>query len=147
MNKILFIEDLKTLQMLYSDELVEEGYEVIFNEDSNGILKIIEKEKPDLVIIDCVMGHKNCCNLIRKLRISRCAIPVIVFSSKQGSEKEVFSAGDYMVMGSSISEMKMKARRLLSSSGGTGGEQLNQKNFSECKVLKMIDNALVMIQT
>ena len=40
MEKILLIEDLKTLQLLYSDELIEEGYQVIINPDGAGVLEI-----------------------------------------------------------------------------------------------------------
>ena len=55
MAKILIVDDEEHIRSLYSMELTEAGYEVITAENGHMLLERIEKEKPDLVVLDIKM--------------------------------------------------------------------------------------------
>ena len=52
MNKILIVDDDEPIQILYADELTEEGYDVITTGDGVGLLGLIAEAQPDLVVLD-----------------------------------------------------------------------------------------------
>jgi two-component system response regulator VicR len=54
-NRILVVDDDDGLRGLYRAELEDEGYEVVTAIDGREALQKLEKEKPDLVVLDIVM--------------------------------------------------------------------------------------------
>jgi CheY-like chemotaxis protein len=54
-KRILFAEDEKALQMIYREELEEEGYEVCFADNGQEALTSFLEGKFDLVILDIRM--------------------------------------------------------------------------------------------
>ncbi|RKX64391.1 MAG: response regulator, partial [Thermodesulfobacteriota bacterium] len=52
MPKVLVVDDEEHIRMLYEEELKSEGYEVVTVATGRGILDLIEKEKPDIIILD-----------------------------------------------------------------------------------------------
>ena len=65
MNKILIVDDDVAIQILYADELTEEGYEVITTGDGVGLLGLIEEAQPDLVVLDIRLGEFNGLDLLQ----------------------------------------------------------------------------------
>jgi len=55
MAKILVVDDEEHIRLLYSEELTEAGYEVITADSGLQLMERIEKEKPDLVVLDIKM--------------------------------------------------------------------------------------------
>jgi CheY-like chemotaxis protein len=55
MAKILVVDDEEHIRLLYSEELKEEGYDVITAEGGHGLLGRIESDEPDLVVLDIKM--------------------------------------------------------------------------------------------
>jgi CheY-like chemotaxis protein len=85
MNKtILVIEDAESAARLLKDLLEGEGYRVIC--ETNGIsgLRRVQKEKPDLVILDILVpgidGFQMCQILRRFPQTSR--LPIVILSAK-----------------------------------------------------------------
>ena len=58
-KKILIIEDEKLLRDLLQNRLIKEGYEVSTAEDGEQGLKMMEKDKPDLILLDIIMPKKS----------------------------------------------------------------------------------------
>ena len=65
MAKILVVDDEEHIRLLYSEELKEEGYDVITAEGGDGLLARIEKDKPDLVVLDIKMVDYNGLDLLQ----------------------------------------------------------------------------------
>ena len=58
-KKILIIEDEEVLLGLLQKKLTKEGYRVLLARDGEVGLKIMNKEKPDLVLLDIIMPVKD----------------------------------------------------------------------------------------
>ena len=78
MNKILIVDDDEAIQMLYTDELTEEGYDVITCGDGSGFLDLIEQEKPDLIVMDTRLGDENDIDLLQEVRNTCYNLPIIL---------------------------------------------------------------------
>lgn len=81
--KILVIEDDKFLNKLYSDQLRREGFEVSMAISGDEGMSKILSEKPDLVILDIVLPHKNGFDILSemKLHASTKDIPVLIVTN------------------------------------------------------------------
>jgi len=115
MNKILIVEDEKSIQMLYAEELAEEGYEVITCGDGSRLLDLIELEKPGLVVMDIRLGEHNGLDLLQDVRNTHYNLPVILCTAYPAFKFDMKSiAADYYVMkGSDLRELKSKIKMAL----------------------------------
>ena len=59
MSKILIIEDEEILYTLLQKRLSSEGYDVEVARDGQEGLEMLQKDKPDLVLLDIIMPRKN----------------------------------------------------------------------------------------
>lgn len=57
MPKILIVEDTKTHLNILTDMLKYRGYDVIFAYNADDGLKQVEREKPDLIIVDLLLAE------------------------------------------------------------------------------------------
>jgi DNA-binding response OmpR family regulator len=83
-KKIVYIED--DLEMTYLIKMILErkGYEIISTNDGMEGFEIIEKEKPDLVLLDLMMPNIDGWDIYHQLKSNEHTnqIPVIVISAK-----------------------------------------------------------------
>ena len=79
-NKILVVDDEAHIRMLYTEELAEEGYEIITAEGGLNLLERIEAEKPNLVVLDIKMVDYNGLDLLQDIRNKFYDLPVILCS-------------------------------------------------------------------
>jgi DNA-binding response OmpR family regulator len=63
MDKILVVDDDKTIQLLYAEELEEEGYHVITTGEGSKVMELLKQKKPDLIVLDIKLGHLPDCQL------------------------------------------------------------------------------------
>ena len=115
MNKILIVDDDVSIQILYADELTEEGYEVITTDDGLGLLGLIEEARPDVVVLDIRLGESNGLDLLQDIRNNYYELPVILCSAYSAFKYDLKSiAADYFVVkSSSLSELKGKINMAL----------------------------------
>ena len=132
MNKILIVDDEESIQMLYADELTEEGYEVITSGDGLRILELIERERPDLIILDIRLGEYDGLDLLQDIRNTHYNLPVILCTAYPDFRYYLKSiAADYYVLKSSnLRELKLRIRMALEGGGhfiaGTRFEDIGQ---------------------
>ncbi|OHA06758.1 MAG: hypothetical protein A2934_01135 [Candidatus Sungbacteria bacterium RIFCSPLOWO2_01_FULL_47_10] len=95
MKKILFIEDEAALQKTLSSALKDAGFSVFQALDGDTGLRLIQREKPDLVLLDLILPKKDGFEVLRGLKENRetQSIPVIVLTNL-GGLREVQSALD-----------------------------------------------------
>jgi DNA-binding response OmpR family regulator len=79
MNKILIIDDDQAIRMLYGDGLDEEGFAGA-SADGSRAMKLIEKENPDVVVMDVHSAKYDGLDLLRDIRRTYHNLPVILCS-------------------------------------------------------------------
>ncbi len=115
MHKILVVDDEKSIQMLYADELTKEGYEVISSGDGSRLLELIEQETPDLIVLDIRLGEFSGLDLLQDIRNTNYDLPVILCTAYSTFKYDIKSiAADYYVDKSSdLDELKHKIKTAL----------------------------------
>ena len=110
MAKILVVDDEEHIRLLYSEELSEAGYEVITAADGYELTERIEKEKPDLVILDIKMVDYNGLDLLQEIRNQFYNLPVILCTAYDTFKEDIKSiAADFYVIKSfDLTELKNK---------------------------------------
>jgi DNA-binding response OmpR family regulator len=114
-KKILFVDDDEGLRNLYEEELKEEGYEVITAKNGKEALQKLEREKPDLVVLDIVMPKMDGMEAPGRIIGKDKTIPVILHTSHPGYQEEFMSwaADAYLLKSADLTELKEKMQELL----------------------------------
>ncbi|MGD8552936.1 MAG: response regulator [Anaerolineales bacterium] len=68
MPKILIVDDDDTMVSLLCTLLELDGYEVIASQEWDGILGVLEKEQPELVLMDCILPQSSGLDILGKIR-------------------------------------------------------------------------------
>ena len=119
MKKILVVEDDESQRLLYHDELVEAGYEVMLAVNGREALKQLDRGKPDLIILDIVMpvmdGMETLGRIIREHR----DVPVILNTAYSSYRDDFMSWGAdaYVVKSADLGELKAKVREIIGEPG------------------------------
>jgi two-component system response regulator (stage 0 sporulation protein F) len=118
MAKILIVDDEEHIRFLYSEELADEGYDVITKDSGEGLLELIESEKPDLVILDIKMVDYNGLDLLQDIRNKYYDLPVILCTAYDTFKEDMKSiAADFYVIKSfDLTELKNKIKMALETS-------------------------------
>jgi DNA-binding response OmpR family regulator len=119
MKKVLIVDDEENLRELYKQELMEEGYSVCLAANGKEAISQIEKENPDLVVLDIRMPEMNGIEALGRMIGRFKKIPVIL-NTAYTSYKEDFrtwAAEAYVVKSSDLTELKEKIREILSKKG------------------------------
>ena len=78
--KILIIDDEAPFRYMMAKILVGGGYEVVMAEDGEHGLAMFHQERPDLVICDLMMPHRNGLETIAQIRRESPAMKVLAIS-------------------------------------------------------------------
>jgi len=95
-KKILIVDDNAELVRIMGAHLEGHGYSVASASDVDEAIKAVQKEKPDLVILDVAMPGGDGLDVLRRLNASnpRNMIPVIVVTGMEpGTKAEAFATG------------------------------------------------------
>ncbi len=114
-ERLLVVEDDKNQQLLYEQELTEEGYDVSVAGNAPQALKLIKSERFDLVILDICMPGKDGIETLSDIMEFDKKLPVII-NTAYGTYKNNFmtwSAEAYVVKSSDLSELKTTIRSVL----------------------------------
>jgi len=115
MKKILIVDDEEVIRMLYGEELEDEGYKVITTGTGLGLVELVDRERPDLIILDIKMAEHNGLDLLQDIRKEFYNIPVILCSAYSSYKIDLKSiAADYYVVKSAdLSELKRRIKMAL----------------------------------
>jgi DNA-binding response OmpR family regulator len=102
-KKILIVEDDSFVVEVYSTKLLEMGYEVRVAQNGEEGLKMIDEEKPDLILLDIIMPVMGGVEMLEELRKKNKVkkIPVILLTNvgEKESIQKVRNLGvqDYLI--------------------------------------------------
>jgi len=115
MAKILVVDDEEHIRLLYSEELSEAGYEVITAANGYKLIERIEKEKPDLVVLDIKMVDYNGLDLLQEIRNKFYNLPVILCTAYDTYKEDIkaIAADFYVIKSFDLTELKKKIARAL----------------------------------
>ncbi len=115
-HKILVVDDEKHIRMLYQEELEEEGYAVATSDGEEPILELLDRERPEVVILDIRLGpDRSGLDLLQLIRGRDLHVPVILSTAYDSFQHDLKSiAADYYVVKSvDLTELKDKVRGAL----------------------------------
>jgi len=115
-NKILVVDDEMHIRMLYQEELESEGYEVLTSDGSDDVPLLIERQKPDVVILDIKLGHGvSGLDILQDIRRKDQDLPVILCTAYDSFQHDLKSiAADYYIVKSvDLTELKVKVNLAL----------------------------------
>ena len=115
MAKILIVDDEINVRKLYSEELEKEGYETISAETVAEAIESVEKESPDLMILDMKLGDESGIDALIQIVDRRKDLPVIINSAYSGFKDnfQTWAADAYIVKSVDLTSLKEKIRELL----------------------------------
>ncbi len=113
--RILLVDDEDSIHLLYSEELRDEGYEVVSAKSGAEALGLLPDVEPDLVILDINMPGMDGLEVLRRIKEQRSGLPVILSSAYPEFKQDISSwaADAYLVKISDLTELKETVRRLL----------------------------------
>ena len=115
MSRILVVDDEPNICMLYTDELTEEGYEVLTASNTAEAVTKLQQSEFDLVVLDIKLKNESGIDLLQKIVKERHEMPVILCSAFS-CYKDDFSAwlaDGYIVKSGDLSELKQEIARVL----------------------------------
>lgn len=107
-EKIMIVDDEEHIRMLYAEELEDEGYIVVTVSTGFNIVKKIEIEVPELVVIDIQLKDYNGLDLLQTIKNRFEDMPVGICSAYDTYREDMKSiAADFYVLKShDLEELK-----------------------------------------
>jgi DNA-binding response OmpR family regulator len=117
MAKILIVDDEENIRFLYSEELKADGYKVITAESGYKLLERIEKERPDIILLDIKMADYDGLDLLQDIRNKYYNLPVILCTAYDSYKSDVktIAADSYVIKSFDLTELKKKITQALES--------------------------------
>jgi phosphate regulon transcriptional regulator PhoB len=123
-QKILIVEDEPDIRKLVQYNLAQERFKVVEAEDGEQALKLVQREKPNLVILDLMLpglSGMELCKLLRQ-RSDTARLPILMLTAKAGEADRIIGlemgADDYLGKPFSPREMVARVRALLRRADG-----------------------------
>jgi len=130
-QKILVVEDEPDIRKLVQYNLVQERYKVLEAEDGEQAIKIIQRDKPHLVILDLMLPGLSGLEVCKQLRErpETAKLPILMLTAKAGEADRVvgleMGADDYLAKPFSPRELVARVRAILRRANGNAqSEQL-----------------------
>ncbi len=118
-KKILVVEDEPDIRKLVHYNLAQERFKVVEAEDGERALRAIQREKPDLVILDLMLPGLSGLELCRTLRerAETARLPILMLTAKAGEADRVvgleMGADDYLTKPFSPRELVARVKAIL----------------------------------
>jgi len=119
-RKILVVDDTKNVQLLLSDFLTNQDFDVLTASDGREALEVVHESDPDLILLDIMMPNMDGYQFISHLR-RESSIPVIMITAKQ-QEVDIIhgfdlGADDYITKPFRLRELLVRMRAVLRRAG------------------------------
>ena len=109
--KILVIDDEASVRYTLARILVNGGYEVVTADDGEHGLAVFHKDRPDLVICDLIMPHRDGIETIAQIRRESPAMKIIAMSGGGRGGRTMNVDGLAMALETGVNEVLVKPFR------------------------------------
>lgn len=137
-GKILVIEDDPSILRGLQLNLTMEGYTVRSAMDGEAGLALALSERPDLLLVDIMLPKLDGLSLIRSLRTTDPAVPILILSAKGQEVDKVagldLGADDYIVKPFSLKELMARIAAALRRGRGSDANRAAVKRFGAAEV-------------
>ncbi len=123
--RVLVVDDEENIAFLVSTALRLDGFEVLTADCGRDALALVTSQRPDLLVLDVMLGDFDGFELCRRLRADGIQAPVIFLTARDATEDRVrgltIGGDDYMVKPFSVEELVARAHAILRRAGVGGG--------------------------
>ncbi len=116
-GRILLADDDRAIRDSLSRALGLQGYEVVQANDGAAALAMVEKDKPDVAILDVMMPNVDGLTVCRVLRAERNRLPILMLTARTETADRVAGldagADDYLAKPFELDELLARVRALL----------------------------------
>ena len=116
-DKILVIEDEKSISYLLGTVLTANGYDVIKAYRGTEACEMLDAYCPDLILLDVMLPKKNGFDVCRALRDQGSSVPVIILTAREEEADKVLGlelgADDYMIKPFDSKELVARVKAVL----------------------------------
>ncbi len=113
---ILVVDDDPKILRLLRVELTAQGFQVLVAERGREALELVERQRPDLVVLDIIMPGMDGLEVLRRLRESS-GVPVILLTAKGTDADKIIGlelgADDYLAKPFNPEELTARVRAVL----------------------------------
>ncbi len=115
MKRILVVDDEDHIRDYLTEELTDEGYEVLMATSAPEALKMIEKEDLDLVVLDIRMPGMTGVEALPRILGLKENLPVILNTAYSQYQQDfmAWAANAYVIKSFDLTELKEKIKELL----------------------------------
>lgn len=115
MERILLVDDDPVQLLVCQKELENEGYQVVPATNGLETIKLLKKEKVDLVVLDIRMPQMDGIEVLGRMLFSQPGLPVILYTAFDSYRDKFLSwaADAYILKSPDTTELKTKIRDLL----------------------------------
>jgi len=124
MTTILVVDDERNIIDLAEMYLMKDGYQVLRARDGREALSAIQRERPDLVVLDIMLPEVDGWEVCRRLRSEGDRTPVIMLTARDEDVDKIvgleMGADDYMTKPFNPRELVARVKAVLRRSEGVG---------------------------
>ena len=117
MTRVLVVEDDAAILKGLTDNLEAESYDVLTARDGEAGYALLEKEEPDLVILDLMLPKLSGYEVCQRARAEGMTVPILMLTAKGTESDRVhgldLGADDYVTKPFSVRELLARVRALL----------------------------------
>jgi DNA-binding response OmpR family regulator len=128
--RVLIVDDDPAIRKFIRANLEARDYEVLLAPDGEAALTLLEKEKPDLIILDIMMPNIDGFEVCRRVR-EWSQVPIIMLSARDGEMDKVkcldCGADDYLTKPFSLKELLSRIAAVLRRSKSDNSESIQSK--------------------
>jgi UDP-3-O-[3-hydroxymyristoyl] N-acetylglucosamine deacetylase len=137
---ILVVDDEDGVRESVREVLTDEGYRVVDTADGTSVLRMIQEEKPELVLLDIWMPQVDGIGLLKEIKSREPEIPVVMVSGHGNIHTAVtatkFGAFDFIEKPVTLDGLLLTVQRALGELPGSGAETKAGSSAKQARAAK-----------